>query len=100
MLKKGYEVFVAKPSPSPKYRALTLSERDWLLLNGIHGNVLLSNGSRNTGYVQAEWVTPYDLLIGNKSVVSLAGSLGGKVVATLARKGARIVGARIFRELT
>jgi hypothetical protein len=100
MLKNGYDVFVAKRSPSPKHRALTLSERSWLLLVGIHGNVLFSYGLKNKGYVQASWVTPYDLWVGVKLVVSLAGSLRGKIVATLASKSGRSLVAGLFRELT
>ncbi len=75
MLKKGYDVFVTKRSPGRQYRALTLSERSWLLLVGIHGDVIFSYGLKNQGYLQASSVTPYDLWVGIKLVVSLAGSL-------------------------
>jgi hypothetical protein len=100
LLEKGYDVFVAKRSPGPSYRALGVTERSQLLLMGIHGNVLLSNGLRFQGYVQSESITPYDLWIGIKLVVSLAGSLRGKIVATLASKTGRSVGLGLFRELT
>ena len=101
LLKQKYDVFVAFQSPSSQYSALTLSERSWLLLVSMHGNVIHSFGLKNQGYLKAVWVTPYDLWIGIKLVVSLAGSLRGKIVATVASKNTvRSLGSGLFRELT
>ena len=101
LLKQKYDVFVAFQSPGSQYSALTLSERSWLLLVSMHGNVIHSFGLKNQGYLKAVWVTPYDLWIGIKLVVSLAGSLRGKIVATVASKNTvRSLGSGLFRELT
>lgn len=101
MLKNGDDVLVARRSPGPTYRSMGMSERNHLLLIDIHGCVRLRNGFKHGGYLERESITPYDFWIGIKLVVSLTGSLRGKIVATLASKfGKSAALAGVFRDLT
>ena len=100
MLKAGLDVFVTKQPPRATYRPIGVLDQSYLLYIDIHGRVLLENGYKNRDGVEAEWVTPYDLWIATKLVVSLAGYLRGKIVATAVSRVGRSAANGLFRELT
>ena len=100
MVKAGLGVFVTKHPPRSTYRAKGVADESYLLYVDIHGRVLLANGYRNRDGAEAEWVTPYDLWIGTKLVVSLAGYLRGKIVATAVSRVSRLAANGLLRELT
>jgi hypothetical protein len=99
-LKAGLDVFVTKQAPRATYQPVGVLDESYLLYIDIHGRVLLENGYKNRDGVEAEWVTPYDLWVGAKLVVSLTGYLRGKIVATAVSRFTRSVPGGLFRELT
>jgi hypothetical protein len=82
-----FEAIVALNNPRPGYYHLADPgppyNLSYLLMTDIHGGVVGALANRNSDAIERSSVTPYDFWLVTKLVVSLTGTLVGKIAPTI-----------------